>query len=277
MADTTTIDTIESTAKEIKMEDITPFSGNKADFEQFELQMKIHLQFNKEIYDTDASKIGFTLSFMTGRYAATWKKQWIDAHSKQGQFGHFEFGTYADFQKMLKKEFTPYDAERDAFYALKRLRMEAGSSMDEHIRKFRILLGKSGLKDSLCIVDMFRETLIPAMQKKILFLDNPPTDIEGWYKWASKLDKINKMFLTIKHTPVKQKEVDILKKKGLCFCCKKHGHLARDCPYKGKGKEQEEKKKWSGKDLHTFVRKAMTEMEDKDKEEFISKLKEDGF
>lgn len=256
------------------MEDITPFSGKREDFEDFELQITTYLQFNKEMYDTDARKIVFTLSFMTGRYAEGWKGLWLDAHSKPAgadQYsGHFEFGTYADFQKVLKENFAPLDPKGDAFYAMKRLRMEAGSPMDEHIGKFRILLAKSGLNDSICIVDMFRETLIPAMQKQILFLDNPPlaTDLEGWYKWASKLDKINKMFSIIK-----QKEA---KKKGLCFCCNKHGHLARDCPHKWKGKKQVEKKKWSARDLHTYIRKAMTEMEDKDKEEFISILKEEG-
>jgi len=266
------------------MEALTPFSGNRADFEDFELQMKIYLLLNKEMYDTDAKKICFTLSYMTEGYAARWKKLWLDVLSKQAkaaQVDHWEFGTYADFQKMLKENFAPYDSKGDAFYALKRLRMEPGSSMDEHIGKFRILLRKSGLNDSLCIVDMFRETLIPAMQRKILLLDYPPlpvtTDLEGWYKSASKLDKFNKMFSTIKHTPVKLKEADTPKKKGLCFCCKKHGHLARDCPDKWKGKKQEEKKKWSARDLHTYIRKAMTEMEDKDKEEFISILKEEGF
>jgi hypothetical protein len=24
---------------------------------------------------------------------------------------------------------------------------------------------------------------------------------------------------------------------GLCFCCKEHGHLLRDCPKKGKGRD----------------------------------------
>ena len=48
-----------------------------------------------------------------------------------------------------------------------------------------------------------------------------------------------------------------LMKQGLCFRCKKQGHLARDCNEKG------EQKKWSLKDLETGIQALTKEEFDK--------------
>ena len=58
-------------------------------------------------------------------------------------------------------------------------------------------------------------------------------------------------------------------KKGLCFGCRKRGHLNKDCldkNEKGKEKKKEEKKKWTSKELQMHVRfKTMDEEEEKKK------------
>ena len=60
-------------------------------------------------------------------------------------------------------------------------------------------------------------------------------------------------------------------KKGLCFGCRKHGHLKKDCPDK-KGKKnkekKDEKKKWTSKELQTHVCVLFDTMDDEEKKKF---------
>ena len=48
------------------------------------------------------------------------------------------------------------------------------------------------MKESLSIIDMFRETLLVNLQRKIMLLDVPPIKLEEWYKLASWVDNCYK-------------------------------------------------------------------------------------
>ena len=54
---------------------------------------------------------------------------------------------------------------------------------------FATLLSKSCLDEKLAvIVNIFRETLPVKLQSKTMNLETPPNDLDGWYKWAKKID-----------------------------------------------------------------------------------------
>ena len=58
---------------------------------------------------------------------------------------------------------------------------------------FATHLSKSRLdKKSAVIVDIFRETLPVKLQSKIMNLETPPNDLDGWYKWAKKINNTAK-------------------------------------------------------------------------------------
>ena len=67
--------------------------------------------------------------------------------------------------------------------------MKYDDDIDKHITTFATILSKSHLdKKSAIIVDIFRETLPVKLQSKIMNLETPPNDLDGWYKWAKKID-----------------------------------------------------------------------------------------
>ena len=51
---------------------------------------------------------------------------------------------------------------------------------------------RMGMKESLSIIDMFRETLPVNLQRKVMLLDVPPTKLEDRYKLASQVDNCYK-------------------------------------------------------------------------------------
>ena len=302
MADTTMTDGTISAVKEARMGVPTPFSGKCGDLKKFLMTCKMHLQANRAIYDNDEKKVIFVLSFMTEGDAATWREQWLDdldAKAKAANKTEMDFGTLAELIKLLEVDFAAYDAPGDALETMKNLRYNNKTSIEDHISKFRTLLTQNGMKESISVIDYFRQTLPINLQRKIMLLDNPPTTLDEWYKWTKqvdntykktqrmlgrvpkrkddKKDKPKKRWTFAKKDPnamdvdsmmVKQRAEAM--KKGLCFQCGKHGHLSRDCPDKKKKEEprKEEKKKWTSKELQTHVQALFETMDKEEKKKF---------
>jgi Retrotransposon gag protein len=122
--------------------------------------------------------------------AASWKEQFVEnciITSATNQTP-LDMGTYLAFKQDLHEAFTPYDAPGDALEKMKNLRMKGDDSIDDHVAKFRMLVTSSGLgTTSAAVVDLYRETLPMPLQKRILFLEKPPTKIADWYKWSTRL------------------------------------------------------------------------------------------
>ena len=160
------------------------------------------------------------------------------------------------------------------------------------------------------------------MLKKILDRDNIPETLEEWYKKALKIDNdYHKVQRIIRRdAPKKDKgkpcwnfrkerddnamDVDVITKvfktmteeekkelmrKGLCFRCKKEGHLSRDC-LKKKGKAATPQstttapaptpatpKKMTAKELTAHIRSLTTLLNEEEKTEFYDEAEKEGF
>ena len=302
MADVTMADSTTTVAKEARMGVPTPFSGKHGELKKFLMTCKMHLQANRAIYDNDEKKVVFVLSFMTEGDAATWREQWLDELDEKAKTANkmdMDFGTLADFIKLLEKDFATYDAPGDALEKIKTLRYDQKFSIEDHISKFKALLSQSGMDESLSTIDYFRQTLPISLQRKIMLLDNPLVKLVDWYKWTQQVDNTyKKTQRMLGRVPDKKKEkkeepkkrwnfakkdpnamdVDAMTteerteamKKGLCFGCGEHRHLNRDCPNKKgkKDKKKEEKKKWTSKELQTHVRALFKTMDEEEKKKF---------
>ena len=237
----------------------------------------------------------------------------------------FDLGTWDQFKKDLNDAFKPYDAPGDAQEEMKSIKM-GNNMIEEHIAKFKMLVTTSDLNsNSPAVVDYFHVTL--PLQRKILNLENPPKTLKEWYNWAQ---KINNNFWRMQHilgwgndrklvNHEKKKEersgqqwtfqrkdpnamdIDAMTteqreeamKKGLCFGCRKQGHLGRDCPTRKKPTTSptppsyfltwaptstcNQKKKMSGKELYAHIWSLMAIMDKEEKEKFYNEAEEEGF
>ena len=112
----------------------------------------------------------------------------LKAQAKIAKKDDMDFGTYADFLELVKKDFSPYDASGDALEQLKALKFDPKESMIDHISRFKNILGQTGIMETISTTDHFQQTLPLSLQRKIILLDKPPTTLEEWFKWAQQID-----------------------------------------------------------------------------------------
>ena len=295
--------------KEVKLNLPKTFNGNRDKFRKFLQNVELHLAINKKIYDDDLKKIGFTLSFMTEGQAEAWADQFVEQCQAKNPDADLDLGEWSNFREELVQTFSAYDTPGDALNEMKNLRMKNEDEIDGHITHFATLLAESKLdKKSAVITDLFRETLPVRLQSRIMNLETPPTDLEGWYRKAKQIDNTAKRTRAIlgKSTQNLKKNVitgnpkfhfirrerdpnamDVdalsleergkLMKEGKCFKCRKLGHLAKDCPSNPNKKKEEEPKKWQGKKLYSHIRNIYQDMDEDEKEEFLKEAQEAGF
>ena len=197
------------------------------------------------------------------------------------------------------------------------------ASIEDHVAKFKVLLADSGVADdSPAALDYFQKSIRVPLLKKILDQDNIPETLEGWYKKALKIDndyhKVQRIIrrdtqkkdegkprwnfrkerdnnamdvnvITKVYKTMTDEERTELMKKGLCFRCRKAGHLSRDCLEK-KGKAMVPQstptastptpatpKKMTAKELTAHIQSLTALLNDEEKTEFYDEAEKEGF
>ena len=101
---------------------------------------------------------------MNSRPAATWKYQFTDERLKQPSPANpnDKLGQYANFRKDLISAFSMFDSVGDALDELRALRIKMGSSIDEHIARFKLLAAAAEINPNHALtIKLFKEMLIP--------------------------------------------------------------------------------------------------------------------
>ena len=99
----------------------------------------------------------------------------LEAQAKIAKKDDMDFGTYADFLELIKKDFSPYNASGDALEQLKALKFDPKESMIDHISRFKNILGQTGITETISMTNHFQQTLPLPLQRKIILLNKLPT------------------------------------------------------------------------------------------------------
>ena len=93
---------------------------------------------------SDLDKILFVLSYMSEGDANSWKEEFFDTAEQTAAqtSATIDLGMYAKLITDITKDFSPYDAPKDAIYELKELKMGNNTSIEEHVSKFKMLDSK---------------------------------------------------------------------------------------------------------------------------------------
>lgn len=296
---------------EMKIRLPTDFSGDRNRTKEFLLDCKMYLQMNDTIYDTDAKKILFVLSYMRAGTAGPWKEAFYNnATTPQGSLG-----TYTTFMTAIENAFAPSDEKGEARTKLKTFQMKGGMTADEYIADFRTAASLSGITEDTALIEYFMEGIPTPLMEKISMMDQPLTTIKGWYECTSKYDNQYRRTKAItarlrgntkpgekkkynfvrrppqqylpRHDPnamdvdsitinrLSISERDEHMKKGLCFECHKPGHRASD--HKAGTPSTPQKTPLKGKDAYARIRTILTELDEDEKEVALKNMEEEGF
>jgi hypothetical protein len=303
-------------AKEYGMNKPTPFTGDQTKIRRFLRDFLGYLDINQDIYNTDQLKIGFILSYMNDGEAANWKEYYLDTlEDPNTGMPNFPtlVTVLGNVRKGFRATDRVRDAV-NRLETLRQGKKTAEELNTEFLQIVgQAGMDRKTPSDHLHFIGYYRKTLEPRLSCKILFSDDVPKTINGWMEKAIQFDtnwRMGNLFFNqdIKGNPSKQKadtnksngnarwwrtnekrdpnamDVDALTmeergtlfRQGKCFCCKKTGPMAKDCPPK-QGESSKQKKVDPARFAYTTI-KALTKeqresfskmvMEDKDGEDF---------
>ncbi|SJL12543.1 uncharacterized protein ARMOST_15971 [Armillaria ostoyae] len=202
----------------------------------------------------DKSKILFILSYMREGLAGMWAETYMDDHFDGDQFN---VGTYAEFIKELDQAFLDPTLEEYANAKLKTIRQGRRPVQEFFIEFDRLRQDAGWSEDEDYVATLLPRALNNRLVEKIYYFSLPgrevPTTYQGWKERALELDarywqgRIMSAARSDgsssgKGTPREGSIVDgevatsdggmdtaEMRRRGLCFNCGKHGHLARNC------------------------------------------------
>src|ERR1700678_3212177 len=170
--------------KELRINPLTRFSGNRDDLDNFIQDCTLYLTLNRAVYETDEKQIIFWLSYMMEGTACAWKEAFIrDVINTQTN----NFRSLKQFTNNLKESFEASDSEGDARAKLRQLK-PGKDSVDDYVAQFRILAGKARMTEDAALTEYFMEGINTGILQKLFAQEKLPATITEWYKRTLRCD-----------------------------------------------------------------------------------------
>ena len=216
--------------------------------------MKAYFMINAAHYPTNDHKVMTTLNKMSEGRGALFAEGWyykindVNIPAEEKTFDKLE----EDFQQT----FTPTGIKDDARRQLERLKQRTADTngFSSYVSDFRLAAAKAGFAETnYTLIDYFIKGLNTRLIEMVLSMENPPADLPGWIKHASKFNSQLQRIRSIQsgssfhshsrppHDP-NAMDVDAIRlspverahhmKENRCFICHKVGCSTRNHPRK---------------------------------------------
>jgi Retrotransposon gag protein len=177
-------DDMAAAPREIKLCSPTPFSGDPDKTSKFLQELELYVTMNQPIYNTNTKKAIFALSFMKGGIAMGWSESFVNTAMTTTPP---DYGTWDAFKDLIKKAFSPVDAEGKACTDIKHLKQGSGP-VDNYIAQFWILASRCGITNNKSLIEYFMDGLNKKLLEKVYMMEKMPMTITAWYETAAKFD-----------------------------------------------------------------------------------------
>ncbi|RXW14925.1 hypothetical protein EST38_g10935 [Candolleomyces aberdarensis] len=276
------------------------FDGTRSKFREWLNQIRISLALNYAKYSTDELKIFYVLSHLRGE-AGLWGEAWMK-DTPTPSTGTKDWGTFDSFMEKLKGAYKPGNEEDTSLAKLEQLQ-QGNLRASEFLTTFRLEARRSGLLTSGTLdtgndrqlVRKLKKALKKSVVRQVMMLPTKPANFKEWCTKAIEVDdQYHEMMDSITEarptkaqidtrlravvtmTKLTTKEQEELRKKGICFRCRKGKHLAKDCTVNstipGFQKKDAPKKEYPQKNAKTWGKEAaiqvLTLMEGMDQDQY---------
>jgi hypothetical protein len=214
--------------KSTKLPDPSMFSGKRSELVPFRILMRNKLRTNHDHYPSEDEQLGYVLSRIGGDAARL-----VDS---------FNPPSVDDVFGLLEVSYGDPNVQITAQAKLNKM-SQGDRNFPTYFSEFHRYAKQSGWNDS-ALVNRLLESLNGDLQNAMITLDRPDTLVDC----AHTIQKIYNNMTLLKRPLYKgaqhsgpkdpyamdldklsSEERDRCRKHGLCFNCKKHGHLTRDC------------------------------------------------
>ncbi|KAK0433906.1 uncharacterized protein EV420DRAFT_1282963 [Desarmillaria tabescens] len=220
------------------------FDGDRTEYHTFRDNLMMFLHSDAATHPLfpadDKSKILFVL-YHTEESAMYWAQDYISAHRSPNGL---EFGTFSDFLHDLDRTFTDPHFKEKARIELRTLRQGKThvQAFFEHFELTRRYAGYEAEDHDEFMIMLLNQALNHDLVRRIhiaIDLAEVPVTFGFWKEKAIRFDDNRRWQVTQRKGADtsyggygEPMHIAEMRRRGLCFTCREHGHLARDCPKK---------------------------------------------